>query len=63
MAQDLELWTVGADGEGNRRLASICPPDREVLELLLPEEGADILVRYTGEDGESWSLVRVTERA
>ena len=63
MAQDLELWTVECDGEGNRRLASICPPDREVLELLLPEDGEDVFVRYTGENGESWSLARVTDRA
>ncbi len=63
MAQDLELWKVGTDGEGNRRVASICPPDREVLELLLPEDGEDVFARCSGEDGERWSLFRLTDGA
>ena len=59
MAQDYELWTVGTDGSDDRRICSICPPEREILGLYLLEDLEGVYVQFSNEDGTSWSLIRV----
>ena len=59
MAQDYELWTVGTDGSDDRRICSICPPEREILGLYLIEDLEGVYVQFSNEDGTSWSLIRV----
>ena len=59
MAQDYELWTVGTDGSDDRRICSICPPEREILGLYLLEDLEGVYVQFINEDGTSWSLIRV----
>ena len=59
MAQDFELWTVGTDGSDNRRICSICPPEREILGVYLFEDLEGVYVQFSNEDGTGWSLIRV----
>lgn len=59
MAQDFELWTVGTDGSDNRRICSICPPEREILGVYLFEDLEGVYVQFSHEDGTGWSLIRV----
>lgn len=59
MAQDYELWTVGTDGSDDKRICSICPPEREILGLYLLEDLEGVYVQFSNEDGTSWSLIRV----
>ena len=57
MAQDYELWRVGADGSGNTRVGSICPPDREILGLHLDEGTDRISVQYSDAEGPVWTVL------
>ncbi|MBQ7436166.1 MAG: hypothetical protein IJV30_02430 [Oscillospiraceae bacterium] len=59
MAQDYELWTVGTNGSDDRRICSICPPEREILGLYLFEDLEGVYVQFSNEDGTGWSLIRV----
>ena len=57
MAQDYELWKVDTDGSGNSRLASICPPDREIMMLLYAPSEDRVYVRFTAPEGLIWKAI------
>ncbi len=59
MAQDYELWTVGTDGSNNSRIASICPPDREITALIYAPTEECVYIQFTDTDGLSWKAVNV----
>lgn len=61
MAQDYELWKIHADGSGNQRLCSLCPPDCCILDVFFSDSLDGIFVRYCEDDAADWTLLRITE--
>ena len=49
----------GSARSDDRRICSICPPERVILGIYLIEDLEGVYVQFSNEDGTGWSLIRV----